>query len=213
MKLLRSLMMVAIVLAACAASSFAQKKEKAQQPVCPLKQAPAFQGFQLGMTLADVKDMLADTSMYEAKITSYKLGAQAVRLSGAELKDEFAEGVDDVNLTFVDKRLAVIRVSYHSGVWFGAKDFFKQNSEKLGIPEPSTTDTSRDRGGERYKVDCVGFSTTLAYSFGVSPNVTVADAAAHKLVEERAEKNPDGEVKTIGITPPASRRPRPNPPR
>ncbi|HKQ53494.1 MAG TPA: hypothetical protein VJT74_14050 [Pyrinomonadaceae bacterium] len=211
MKLLRSLAMVAIVLAACAASSFAQKKT--QQPLCPLKQAPAFQGFQLGMTLADVKDMLADTSMFEAKISSNKIGAQALRLSGAELKEEFAEGVDDVNLTFVDKRLAVVRVSYHSGVWFGAKDFFKQNSEKLGIPEPSTTDTSRDRGGERYKVACVGFSATLAYSFGVSPNVTVADAEAQRLVEERAEKNPDGEVKTIGITPPASRRPRPNPPR
>ena len=211
MKLLRSLALLAIALAACATPSFAQKKT--QQPPCPLKQAPAFQGFQLGMTLADVKDMLADTSMFEAKITSNKIGAQALRLSGAELKDEFAEGVDDVNLTFVDKRLAVIRVSYHSGVWFGAKDFFKQNSEKLGIPEPSTTDTSRDRGGERYKVDCTGFSATLAYSFGVSPNVTIADAAAQKLVEERREKNPDGEVKTIGITPPASRRPRPNPPR
>ena len=211
MRLLRSLAMVAIVLAACATSSFAQKKTP--QPACPLKEAPAFQGFQLGMTLADVKDMLADTSLYEAKISSNKIGAQAVRLSGAELKDEFAEGVDDVNLTFVDKGLAVIRVAYHSGVWFGAKDFFKQNSEKLGIPEPAATDTSRDRGGERYKVDCVGFSATLAYSFGVSPNVTIADAEAQRLVEERREKNPDGEVKEIRITPPPGRRPRPNPPR
>lgn len=207
MKLLRSLAVLAIVAAGSAGSVLAQK------PTCPLKQAPGFKGFELGMTLADVKGMLADTSMFEAKISSNKIGAQAVRLSGAELKEEFAEGVDDVNLTFVDKRLAVIRVAYHSGVWFGAKDFFKQNSEKLGIPEPATSDTSRDRGGERYKVDCMGFSATLAYSFGVSPNVTIADAAARKLVEERSEKNPDGEVKTIGITPPNSRRPRPNPPR
>ncbi len=211
MKILRSLAVVAIALAACAASSFAQKKT--QPPACPLKEAPAFGGFQLGMTLADVKDMLADTSLYEAKISSNKIGAQAVRLSGAELKDEFAEGVDDVNLTFVDKRLAVVRVSYHSGVWFGAKDFFKQNSEKLGIPEPSSTSTSRERGGERYRVDCLGFSATLAYSFGVSPNVTIADAEAQRLVEERREKNPDGEVKNITITPPTSRRPRGNPPR
>jgi hypothetical protein len=212
MKLLRPLALTAIALAACAAPSFAQKKQPPPS-LCPLKQAPEFKGFQLGMTLADVKGMLADTSMFEAKISSNKIGAQAVRLSGAELKEEFAEGVDDVNLTFVDKRLAVIRVAYHSGVWFGAKDFFKQNSEKLGVPEPSTTDAARDRGGERYKVDCVGFSATLAYSFGVSPNVTIADAEARKIVEERSEKNPDGEVKTIGITPPSSRRPRPNPPR
>lgn len=207
MKLLRSLAVMAIVAAGSAAAVTAQK------PACPLKQAPAFNGFQLGMTLADVKDMLADTSLFEAKISSNKIGAQALRLSGAELKDEFAEGVDDVNLTFVDKRLAVIRVAYHSGVWFGAKDFYKQNTEKLGIPEPSSSNTSRDRGGERYRVDCLGFSATLAYSFGVSPNVTVADAEAQKLVEQRAEQNPDGEVKEMRIGPPPARRPRGVPPR
>jgi hypothetical protein len=206
MKLLRSLPLLAIIFVSATVVL-------AQKPTCPLKQAPEFKGFQLGMSLDEVKDMLADTSMFDAKISGNKIGAQAVRVSGAELKDEFAEGVDDVNLTFVDKRLAVIRVAYHSGVWFGAKDFFKQNSEKLGLPEPAATDTSRDRGGERYRVDCVGFSATLAYSFGVSPNVTIADAAAQKLIEERAEKNPDGEVKQIRITPPTSRRPRGNPPR
>ena len=209
MKFLRSLALPAIILVS-AAGVLAQKPPK---PACPLKQAPEFKGFVLGMTLDEVKGMLADTSMFDNKISANKIGAQAVRVSGAELKDEFAEGVDDVNLTFVDKRLAVIRVAYHSGVWFGAKDFFKQNSEKLGIPEPATTDTSRDRGGERYRVDCVGFSAALAYSFGVSPNVTIADAAAQKLIEERNEKNPDGEVKDIRITPPLGRRPRGNPPR
>ncbi len=207
MKLLRSLAPVAIMTLVSAVTVLAQK------PTCPLKQAPEFKGFQLGMSLDEVKGMLADTSMFDAKISGNKIGAQAVRVSGAELKDEFAEGVDDVNLTFVDKRLAVIRVAYHSGVWFGAKDFFKQNSEKLGIPEPASADTSRDRGGERYRVDCVGFNATLAYSFGVSPNVTIADAAAQKLIEERNEKNPDGEVKDIRITPPLGRRPRGNPPR
>ena len=206
MRLLRSLALLAVI-AAGAASALAQK------PTCPLKQAPAFGGFQLGMTLDEVKGMLADTSLFDSKVSSNKIGAQAVRVSGAELKEEYAEGVDDVNLTFVDKRLAVIRVAYHSGVWFGAKDFFKQNSEKLGIPEPAAAGTSRDRGGERYRVDCLGFTATLAYSFGVSPNVTVADAEAQKLVEQRREQNPDGEVKDIRISPPPSRRPRGVPPR
>src|ERR1044071_7340422 len=131
MKLSRSLAAMAVITLVSTVSVLAQK------PACPLKQAPEFKGFQLGMTLDEVKDMLADTSMFDAKISGNKIGAQAVRVSGAELKDEFAGGVDDVNLTFVDRRLAVIRVAYHSGVWFGAKDFFKQNSEKLGIPEPA----------------------------------------------------------------------------
>lgn len=203
MKLIRSTMPLVLLLA-CAASAFAQ------QPTCTLKQAPEFNGFQLGMSLPDVKDKLADSSMIDSKISAgNNTGAQAVRISGTELKDEYADGVDDLNLTFVDKRLAVIRLTYHSGAggWFGAQDFFKQVSEKLGLPQPSAANSSGGRGGEKYKVVCTGFSAEMAYSFGVSPNVTIADAAARKLVEERSEKNPDGEVKEIRITPPRPRRP------
>lgn len=206
MKLLRSLLPVVILLTS-AAYVVAQKPPP---PNCPLKQAPEFNGFQLGMAMPEVKDKLADTSMFDSKFSTVsRAGAQAVRISGTELKDEYAEGVDDINLTFVDKRLAVIRLTYHSGAgnWFGAQDFFKQLSEKLGLPQPSPANSAGGRGGEKYKADCIGFNVTLAYSFGVSPSVTIADAAAQKLVNERSEKNPDGEVKDIRITPQLPRRP------
>jgi hypothetical protein len=49
----------------------------------------------------------------------------------------------------------------------------------------------------------------LAYSFGVSPNVILYDRAAQKMVEERREKNPEGEVRDIRIGPTISRPPRP----
>jgi hypothetical protein len=204
--------MPVLILLASAAYAFAQKQP--QQPTCPLKQAPEFNGFRLGMTMFDVKDNLADTSMFDSKFsTGSRTGAQAVRISGTELKDEFAEGVDDVNLTFVDNRLAVVRLTYHSGAgnWLGAQDFFKQLSEKLGLPQPSPSNSSGGRGGEKYRADCIGFNVTLAYSFGVSPSVTISDAEAQKLVNERSEKNPDGKVKDIRITPP--RPPRSRPPR
>ena len=187
----------------------------AQKTTCTLKQAPEFNGFRLGMTLPDVKDKLADSSMFDSKTTAgNKIGAQAVRISGAELKDEYAEGIDDIHLTFVDKRLAVVRATYHSGAgnWLGAQDFFKQLSEKLSVPQPTPSDSLRGRGGEKYKFTCTGFSVTLAYSFGVSPSVTIADALAQKLLDERNEQNPDVPVKDIRITP--GGRPRsPNPPR
>jgi opacity protein-like surface antigen len=207
MKLLR-LMMLAAIFANCAAHAFAQ------QPVCTLKQAPEFNGFQLGMAVPEVKDKLADTSMFDSKISSLnKIGAQTIRISGAELKDEYAEGIDDMNLTFVDKKLAMVRATYHggSGVWFSSKDFFKQLSEKLGIPQPSGANPASGKGSEKYRVDCAGFNVTLAYSFGVSPSVTIADATAQKLVNERSERNPDGEVREINITPGRSRRPTPMP--
>lgn len=213
MKLLRSVMTLVILLASTTYVVAQKQQQKQPPPNCPLKQAPEFNGFQLRMAIDEVKDKLADTSMFDSKFsTGSKTGAQAVRISGTELKDEYAEGVDDVNLTFVDKRLAVIRLTYHSGAgnWLGAQDFFKQLSEKLGLPAPSSANSTGGRGGEKYKADCVGFNVTLAYSFGVSPSVTIADAEAQKLVNERSEKNPDGEVKDIRITPqrpPGSRQP------
>jgi hypothetical protein len=143
-----------------------------------------------------------------------KIGAQAVQILGSELKDEYAEGIDDVNLTFVDKRLAVIKATYNSAMtWRNAQDFFKQVSEKLGIPPGSASATTRGtRGNEKYRFECANFAVTLAYSFGVSPSVTISNTAVQKLVDERSEKNPDGQIKTINITP-TMRPPRPNPPR
>jgi hypothetical protein len=213
MKLRRFAMPVVIMLLICATYSVAQKKQP-PLPECKLTQAPEFNGFRLGMLLPEVKDALADTSMFDAKISGGNtVGTLAIRISGAELKDQYAEGIDDISLTFVDKRLAVVRATFYSGAgpWLGAQDFFKQFAEKLGLPAPAAENLSGGRGGEKYKVECPKFNVTLAYSFGVSPSVTIADAVAQKLIEERREKNPEGEIKDIKIKP--GRPPRPNQPR
>ena len=208
MKLLRSVMPVVILLAS-AAYAFAQ------QPACQVKEVPEFHGFTLRMLWPEVKDKLADTSMLESKITpSNNTGAQTIRISGAELKEEYAEGIDDINLTFVDKRLAVIRVTYHSGAgnWIGAQGFIKQVSEKLGLPQPSSAKSPGGRGSDKYKVECIGFNVTLNYAYGVSPNVTIADSVAQQLIEERAKENPDGvNQRPATIPTPRRRRPMPQP--
>jgi len=184
----------------------------AQQPVCTEKRAPEYKGFQLGMTMMDVKDKMVDPSTFDGKLSSAnKINTQAIQLLASELKEEYPEAVESVNLTFVDKRLASIKVTYNgSDSWMGAQDFFKQTAAKLGLPAPPASTSTRGRGGERARVDCMGFAVMLAYSFGVSPNVTIYDSATLKLVDERSEKNPDGEVKTINIGPtvPVRRQPR-----
>lgn len=203
MKLLRSTMMIAMLLS-CAAYAFAQ------QPVCTLKQQPELNGFRIGMLKEDIKDMLADASMFESKWSAVnKIGAQAIQIFGSELKDEYAEGIDSINLTFVDKKLAVIKATYNGSTWMGAQDFFKQTSNKLGLPQVSAANSSSSRGNEKYKVECGGLTAVMAYSFGVSPNVTIYDTAQQQLVEERNRQNPDGEVKEINITPPRAPRTRP----
>lgn len=204
MKLLRFLLFVAISLTSAAAAF-------AQQPTCQLKQAPEFDGFSIGMFIDDVKGHLADPSMFEAKMsTRNKIGAQAFQILGSELKDEYAEGIEDINLTFVDKKLAVIKGTYNAAMtWMSAQDFFKQVSLKLGVPQPSSSNPSRGRGNEKYRVECGGFTVILAYAFGVSPNVTIYDTLAQKLVEERNAKDPDGDVKDIRMNP--GRPPKTNP--
>lgn len=206
MKLLRLTMTIAILLA-CAVYAFAQ------QPTCQLKQAPEFSGFRIGMAVDDVKDNLADSSMFEEKRSSVnKIGAQAIQILGSELKDEYAEGIDDINLTFVDKKLAVVKATYNAAMtWSGSQDFFKRVSEKLGVPQPSPG-SSRGRGNEKYRVECAGYTVILAYAFGVSPSVTIYDTLAQKLVEQRSEQNPDGDVKDVRVNPgrpPQTRRPLP----
>lgn len=185
----------------------------AQTPACQRKEAPEFDGFRIGMAVSDVKSTLADPSVMELKTAAVnKIGVQQMKVLGTELKDEYAEGIDDIQLTFVDRRLAVIKATYNSGMtWMGSQDFFKQTSKKLGLPEPTAPTSSRGRGNEKYTFECTGFAAIFAYSFGVSPNVTIYDTVAQKDIEDRALKNPDGEVKTINMTP--TRRPhRPNAP-
>ena len=212
MKLLRLIILAATILTS-AAYTFAQ------QPVCTQKRAPEYKGFQLGMTMMDVKDKMIDPSTFDSKLSAAnKINSQAIQLLASELKDESAEAIESVNLTFVDKRLSAIKVTYNgSDSWMGAQDFFKQTATKLGVPSPSSPNSSTGRGGERARIDCTGFAVLLAYSFGVSPNVAIYDAAALKLVDQRSEKNPEGKVKQIGISPniqrgPSNPNPNPNPP-
>ena len=203
MKLFRLLTLFAFV-SFCGAYSFAQ------EPVCKLSQAPELSGFRLGMSQTELIDLLEDPASLDSKLSATKnaIKTEAINITGAELKEKYAEGVDTVNLSFVDGKLFVIKVTYHGGTnWGNQEDFIAGVSEKLGLPKTSAP--VRGRGNEKHKVECQKFTATLAYSFGVSPNVTIADKAAQKLVEERYKQNPEGEIREIKIGPTISRPPRP----
>lgn len=218
MKLSRSLVIALLITCLCATCAFAQKKQKgdAKGAPCPVERAPAMRGFKLGMLLTDVKGALEDTSIFESKISGgNSVGSRAVRLQGSELKGDNAEGVDDVDLVFVDDRLSYFKVNFNSGMRFdSASDFFTKMSETLGIPKPSGEDQGRgsNQRNQKYTVECASFSVTLAYSFGVTPSVAITDTRAQKLVGERRENTDEGEIKSIRISPGTARPPRTPPP-
>lgn len=208
MKRLRSLQIILFVTVLSLTGAFAQKKDKkkdaVQGPPCPVQQAPSLRGFRLGMPLPEVKGALEDSSLFDAKMsTANNVGSRAVRIQGSELKGDNAEGVDDVDLIFVDNRLANIKVNFNSAMrWDSATDFFTRMSETLGLPKPSGEEArGANQRNQKYTVECSSFSVTLAYSFGVSPSVAISDTAAQKRVVDRRSKTDEGEIKTITISP------------
>lgn len=199
MKLVRVPLVIGIILAFAALAS-------AQKSQCALKQAPQFRGFHLGMTTLDVRSKLEDATLFDLNAPRRGPGSQAVRLSAAELKEELAEGIDEINLAFVDGKLAVIKVTFNNVVmWENAQDYLAKMSETLGLPKPIPANTTGDRGNEKYKFECTGFAVALAYSFGVSPNFTINDMAAQKVADGRLSE--EGDVRTINLTPNTTRRP------
>lgn len=211
MKRLRSLQIIFFIASLCVTGAFGQKKKKDVEVVqCPLQQAPALRGFRLGMPLMDVKGALEDTSLFDAKISGgNQVGSRAVRLQGSELKGDNAEGVDDVDLVFVDERLANIKVNFNSGMrWDSAQDFFTRMSETLGLPKPVIEESrGSNQRNQKHMVECATFSVTLAYAFGVTPSVVISDMAAQRKVGDRREKTDEGDVRTITISPGRPRQP------
>ena len=215
MKPVRSLQIVLFIMALSVTGAFAQKKKKdaaLQAPPCPVQQVPALRGFRLGMPLLEVKGALEDSSLFDSKISGgNNVGSRAVRILGSELKGDNAEGVDDVDLVFVDDRLANIKVNFNSAMrWDSASDFFTRMSETLGLPKPSGEEArGANQRNQKYTVECASFSVTLAYSFGVSPSVAISDTLAQKKVGDRREKSDEGEIRTITISPGRPRQPPP----
>lgn len=217
---LRPIMFTAMLLAAAAASVLAQEGRRqppaaAPSSSCAHGQAPELAGFHLGMSPEAVRKSLSDTSMFDNKISSKTTtGARAVNVSAAELNEQVnAAGIESVYLSFVDDKLAHIKVTYNgASLWDGSQDFFARESVKLGLPKPSALEGSG--GNEKYAVKCEAFSAVLAYGFGVSPNIAISDTAARTLVDRRRAKDEMGvrETKIRSLPRLPGQRPNPLPP-
>jgi hypothetical protein len=195
MSSIRFSMMTAIILMCAAVAS-------AQQPsACAQKQAPELVGFRLGMTMPEVKASLADSSMFDSRMSEgTEVGSRTVNIPAADLKPEAGDGIESVNLTFLDNRLSQIKVTYNSASqWDGVQDFFARESQRLSLPKPNGDSLQGAGGNEKYSVKCLGFTAVLAYSFGVSPNIIVSDVAARKTVDNRREAERTKVKETKGL--------------
>jgi hypothetical protein len=210
---LRFLLMMVLLLVCACSSALAQPPQ--QQPACTLKEAPKLHGFRLGMTAAEVKKSLADSSAFDSKLSSENtVGSRAVNIRGSELSDENGEGVESVYLTFFEERVAHIKVTYNGAArWDGSQDFFVRTSASLGLPSPAGPEAFEGNGeNAKYIVRCGEFNAILAYSFGVSPNVTVSNMLARKTVDKRRDKQEQGRREVLRPIPSPFPRRDPMPP-
>jgi hypothetical protein len=216
---MRSLQLTGITLFLLSAGVSRVFMASAQQTTCPVRQVAAFHGFRLGMIPSDAKKNLEETGEFDETVAAATGGAggtSSAMIMASQLKADYADGVDNVYLVFVNSRLAVLKVTFNgSDNWKGAQDFFASVSESLGLPKPAGVDRSiRGGGNEKYKIECDRFGVTLAYSFGVSPVVTIYDVVAQKMVDERRDRE---NTKTINVGPggtttiPIRRNPNPPP--
>jgi hypothetical protein len=155
------------------------------------------------MTTLEVRSKLEDTTLFDLNAPKSATGSQAVRISAAELKEDLAEGIDELNLAFVDGKLAAIKVTYSGAeTWDNGQDFINKTSASLGLPKPTATTgngSSENKGNEKYRFECKGFAVAMAYSYGVSPSFTINDTEAQRLADQRLKD--EGDVKKITIGP------------
>jgi hypothetical protein len=187
-----SLVLLITFLLSCSALTYAQ------QP-CALKESPELRGFRLGMTVMEARGNVEDTTTFDISISANKAKSFTIRISGAELKEALAEGIDEINLSFVDGKLAVVKATYNGAEnWDSGQDFLVKESASLGLPKPTSSTQTGGRGNEKYRIECRGFAVSLVWSFGVSPNVTVNDMAAQRLNDQRLEDEKDSKSIYIG---------------
>lgn len=178
---------------------------------CASVQAPALHGFRLGMTIAQIAKRLDDPNFVSGRMTeSNVVDSARLTIPATELAGDEIEGVEQIELAFVDSKVGVIKVVYFSGRWPSATTFFGQSAQSLGLPVPDDALVQGRGRNERYLFECKGFSITLAYAFGVSPNITLVDAGSQRLLDKRRER--EMEIRQKTITPTVRPLPRPAPP-
>lgn len=155
----RRLLLAALAVAcACAA---AQARQGAPAQACKLTpgQSPALRGFRLGMSPEQFKARFPGVPLTEHPMGLTTVYLARGGLQGAEVAT--FEGVNDINLGFLDGRLVSLSVQYNNLVqWRSGREFASRVSELLKLPDA----WREGQGTDNSVMACAGFE------IGVSPN-------------------------------------------
>jgi ankyrin repeat protein len=159
------------------------------QSACALKPAesPALRGFKLGMSLSEVTARFRNFTMPETNSCgrlNLDFNEAQGTLKNLALKPEELRGVSRVRLTFVDERLAYLRVTYtrESGA-ANPSEFRAALSGSLSLPGKWRVTGGGDNWDQAYVMGCDGFKVMAGYLAG--PYVELHDVEALRRLLQR----------------------------
>lgn len=156
---------------------------------CELKvaQSPALRGFRLGMTLAEVSARFPRYEISEAdscgRLNVY-MDATFGRLGAEARRPEEFDGVQGIQLGFLDGRLNYLRVTYDGGTfWKGVGEYLVALSGSLGLPASWYKGEDRTTLSQAHTLGCDGFKVVAGFNAG--PYVELHDTAAIQTMLRR----------------------------
>ena len=159
------------------------------QSVCALKlaESPMLRGFRLGMSLREVTARFHKFTMPETNSCG-RLNLEFTEgrgtLKNLALKPEELVGVSRVRLTFIDERLAYLRVTYTSeSSPSNLSEFRAALSGSLSLPGKWRVTGGGDNWDQAYVVGCDGFKIMAGYLAG--SYVELHDVEALRMLLQR----------------------------
>jgi Ankyrin repeats (many copies) len=160
-----------------------------EQSVCALKlaESPMLRGFKLGMSLREVTARFHKFIMPEANSCG-RLNLEFTEgrgtLKNLALKPEELTDVSRLRLTFVDERLAYLRVTYtRESSPFNPSEFRAALSSLLSLPGKWRATGGGDNWDQAYVIGCDGFKVMAGYLAG--PYVELHDVEALRTLLQR----------------------------
>lgn len=181
------LMKVAVILLALHAILCGATSASAQQGgACGLSvsQSPRLRGLRLGMTAAQLRELYPRLPALKAD----EFGQARANFGSLNEVDEAAfEGVETIQLSFVDERLVEFSVYYKAVPFDSLDQFMAKLRESFKLPE------SWDGEGENTRsLVCEGFrmeaGATSYWTHGMAPYVRLRQPGAEAVVAKRAEE-------------------------
>jgi hypothetical protein len=170
--------------------------------VCALKPAesPVLRGFKLGMSLREVTARFRNFTMPETDSCGrLNLDFNEARgtLKNLALKPEELTGISRLRLTFVDERLAYLRVTYTRESGPGNPSEFRATiSGSLSLPGKWRVTGGGDNWDQAYVVGCDGFKVMAGYLAGSYVELHDVEALRRLLqrkVDEEAKEKREAE--------------------